>query len=920
MHNANDLKSIKQLFDICEPLSPPEREAALANSLLDQQLLEEVRRLLSICDDEKPEEQQANIIGRQLQDLTQNLGQHQRLGVYRVEREIGRGGMGIVFLAHRDDGSYQQQVAIKIAPSFASEEELKHFHRERQILAQLQHPNIAMLLDGGTTPEQRPYLVMEYVQGAAITDYCDQHQLGLRRRLKLFLAVCDAVSFAHNHLIVHRDIKPENVLVTPAGQVKLLDFGVSKILHNEQASQHTTRLTGLTPAYASPEQLAGKATSTATDVYGLGALLYRLLSGITPLHSENASTEQLIRAICEVEPSPVSKAAARNGSAIKGKSLKGDIDNITATALRKEPQNRYASVSELQRDIERFLTGEPVAATPPGFLYRSGKLIRRYPAASALTLSVFLAISGGLASSMHLASQLRKERDNLLGAQAETQKQAHTAQRVTQMLTDMFDAASPSRAQGQTVDVEQLLNTAVQKTLSSLNEDPAIKSQLIKTLALVKYNTGKYQDAADLQTDALALMPDPLSSTEKPEKARRFAHEKAEALVQLGNYLRVLGEIQPASNALSQARNLLNQHPDQRILALTLLTEGELESKAGTSDRAINLLTAAQNLWEQFPDKGGELGIRTRHSLAGVHFTRAEFEQAARVSETVLTDRITLLGDTHPDTLNAYQQLARCYMRTGRWQKARAQLEHAYQTGKKIFSPDNNLFRNITSQYARMMRRFGYHQFAIELLSELLESSAQSPESTAQLLNHRGFTFFEMGLYTESRRDLEESLSIFEEIYPDDYEATFLVRANLGEAMTETGSVEKGIAMINTVIEQNIAQFGEDDYGVAAWNLKLARIALRSNELDKAQLLTEKSREINLKTFSRHAPIVLESDEVDLQISIARGNFQGAMEKCEALIRHLKKTFPDDAPVVNKYRLLLTELRRPEHTIASSAI
>ncbi|WP_299591653.1 serine/threonine-protein kinase [uncultured Microbulbifer sp.] len=909
MRDASELISIKQLFDACEPLSQAERETALAECALDKPLIDEVRRLLTISDNENPEQQHTNIIGQQLQGLTQNLSQDQRLGIYRVEREIGRGGMGIVFLAHRDDGSYQQQVAVKIAPSFASEAELKHFHRERQVLAQLQHPNIAMLLDGGATPEQRPYLVMEYIQGAAITDYCDQQQLGLQRRLTLFLAVCDAVSFAHNHLVIHRDIKPENVLVTPAGQVKLLDFGVSKILHSEQKSHHTTRLSGLTPAYASPEQLAGKATSTATDVYGLGTLLYELLSGSSPHPGGDRSTEQLIRAICEDEPAPVSKAAARSGFRTKANALKGDIDNIVAKSLRKEPQNRYASVSELQRDIERYLTGEPVQATAAGFLYRSGKLVRRYPVASLLTLTVLLTITGGLAATAYLANKLALERDNLLTAKAETERQAHTAQRVTQMLTDMFDAASPARAQGHTVNVEQLLNSAVQKTRTSLNEDPAVKSQLIETLALVKFNTGKYRDAVELQKEALALIPDPAFTEAAPEQRQKIAYTQAESLIRLGHFLSILGEFENAASALSHASRVLHQFPNQHLAALALYREGELESKAGNPDRAIHLLTEAQNTWERLPDKGGKLGIGTRHSLSGVYFNKAEFKQAARLAETVLSDRIALLGESHPETLNSYRQLARCYMRTGRSNEALEQLEHAYEVGKQIFTPGNELFRNIASQYARLVRRFGHHQFAIELLSELIQGEAQSPESTAQLLNHRGFTYFEMGLYAESREDLEKANAIFEKIYPDDSEATYLPRANLGEAMAATGDLEEGIRMINVVIEENIAQFGENDYGVAAWNLKLARIALQEKELEKARRLTDKSRTIYLNTFPRHAPIVLETDQADVNISIAQGDLQRAISQCKTLIESLRKTFPEDAPVIAKYQTLLTELR-----------
>lgn len=919
MRDATDLKKIKQLFDTCEPLSQSERETVFAESHLDRQLIDEVKRLLAISDDEQPEEQQANIIGLQLQDLTQNLETNHRLGIYRVEREIGRGGMGIVFLAHRDDGSYQQQVAIKIAPSFASEEELKHFHRERQILAQLQHPNIAMLLDGGTTPEQRPYLVMEYVQGVTITDYCDQHQLDLRRRLKLFLAVCDAVSFAHNHLVIHRDIKPENVLVTAEGKVKLLDFGVSKIMNTGQSPQHTTRLSGLTPAYASPEQLAGKATSMATDVYGLGTLLYRMLSGTTPHQNENASTEQLIRAICEKEPAAVSKAAARSGSAIKQKSLKGDIDNITATALRKEPQNRFASVGELHSDVARFLRGDPVMATPPGFLYRSSKLIRRYPFASALALTVFVTVSGGLGASAYLANKLRLERDNLLVAKAETERQAEIAQRVTKLLTEMFDAASPAQAQGHTIDVGELLQGAARKTRSSLNEEPAVKAQLLNTLAQVSYNSGKYRQAVELQLEALALIPEP-ASTKKSDRAIAYAHAQADSLIRLGRYYREIGEMDSAGQKLSQAFDLLNQYPDVRLKARALHRKGQLVSRVGTPDQAIEILKQAQDLWGELPDKGAELGFAARHSLSNAYFNKADFSMAARTEEAVLADRIAHLGDTHPDTLNSYRFVARSYMRVGRWNEAQKLLEHAYHTSKNIFSRDSKIYRHTAIAYARLKRRLGYHQLALEILSDLLSEQSEQLETTAELLNHRGYTYFLMGMYTESRRDLEKSNAILSNLYPSSADSTLLPRANLGYVMTATGNLDAGVALINAVMEDNIAMFGQDDYGVAAWNLMLARVALRENDLEKARDLTELSRTIFLKTYGRGQPQVLETDEVDVAISMAQGDAYQATAQCDALLNRFKKIFPADAPIIAKYEALLNDLREQNENPNRKAI
>jgi non-specific serine/threonine protein kinase/serine/threonine-protein kinase len=346
-----------------------------------------------------------------------------RLGAYEVVEEIGRGGMGAVYLAHRHD-DFDRKVAIKVArPGLADPEALRRFLDERQIAATLDHPNVARLLDGGATPDGEPYFVMEYVEGQPLLDYCRERALTLDSRLVLFQQVCGAVGFAHRNLVVHRDIKPANILVTRDGTPKLLDFGIAKLLgegDGERRNRTRTMFRAMTPDYASPEQVRGEPITTATDVYSLGVVLYELMTGARPYRVTSSDHGELLRVVCETDPSRPSTAVARgiggtaDGSAPPGgaaslvRRLRGDLDAIVMKAMRKEPENRYASVVDLSEDLDRYRRGLPVAARRGTFSYRAGKFARRHRGGLAAAAIVVLAIGAGLAATLREARRARE--------------------------------------------------------------------------------------------------------------------------------------------------------------------------------------------------------------------------------------------------------------------------------------------------------------------------------------------------------------------------------------------------------------------------------------------------------------------------------------------------------------------------------
>ena len=353
----------------------------------------------------------------------ENVFTEKQIGNYKIVREIGRGGMGAVYLAERED--FRQMVALKVIKrGMDTDEIVKRFRRERQVLASLNHRFIARLLDGGTTEKDLPFFVMEYVEGLPITEFCDRKKLNIEQRLELFRKVCSAVAYAHQNLIVHRDLKPSNILVTENGEPKLLDFGISKLLASDTFFDTTVEQTAeylrlMTPEYASPEQIRGERITTASDIYSLGVLLYELLSGHRPLKLKNRPTGEIIKIISEREPSAPSTAALTAEEVIKGdtkeilspetiadargdkperlkRKLSGDLDNIVLMSLRKEPDFRYESVEQFSEDLRRHLEGLPVLARPGGFGYRAEKFIRRNRTtvifASAALLAVLIAV------------------------------------------------------------------------------------------------------------------------------------------------------------------------------------------------------------------------------------------------------------------------------------------------------------------------------------------------------------------------------------------------------------------------------------------------------------------------------------------------------------------------------------------------
>jgi eukaryotic-like serine/threonine-protein kinase len=458
----------EEIFLAAWDAAPEDREALLAQRCTgDDTLLADVRSLLEAL-------QKADTwTGPQPAESSPDQGPSRLIGPYRLERLIGRGGMGAVYLAHRADEAFDQQVAIKvIGLPFELEPFRERFRRERQILAALNHPNITHLMDGGVTADGELYLAMEYVQGLPIDEYCRQSDLARADRLRLFRTVCGAVQYAHQNLIVHRDIKPSNILVTAAGIPKLLDFGTAKLLTGEDSLGDSTGsgMGLITAAYASPEQLRGETASTLSDVYSLGVLLYELLSGERAFGSDILSRVDAARALELPKP------------------LGGELERIVRKALDPESAHRYSSVEQLSEDVRRYLDGEPIAAHPAGLVYRGQKFIRRHVWSVALVTICSVGLAGAAVFSLLQARTARQ--------------QANRAEKINAFLVDMLSSPNPSwyntlRTKGKNVTVLDVLNELRTRVGKELAGQPAVEIELRRTIGRMYSALGQHHEARE---------------------------------------------------------------------------------------------------------------------------------------------------------------------------------------------------------------------------------------------------------------------------------------------------------------------------------------------------------------------------------------------------------------------------------------
>jgi serine/threonine-protein kinase len=669
----------------------------------------------------------------------------QVLGAYRLLSLIGQGGMGTVWLAERCDGRFEGRAAVKllnIAVMGRAGEE--RFRREGNILARLTHPNIARLIDAGVSPTGQPYLVLEHVDGQAIDRYCNEHTLGVEARLRLFLDVLEAVIHAHANLVVHRDIKPANVLVSVAGHVKLLDFGIAKLLEDDEGpsdgarSADTAPLTrdawAATPQYAAPEQVAGGVVTTATDVYALGVLLYVLLTGTHPAGAAAQSPATLMHAIVEVEPrrpsdvvgqpetpEALSSHAVRCGTtpARLRRMLRGDLDTIIAKALKKNAAERYASVTALADDLRRFLVHEPITARPDTLRYRATTFVKRHARGVAASAAVVMLIA---ALTAYHTVRLQTERDR-------AQREAAKARKASEVLTGLLTAADPFDGQGSQADptIRGILDAGTEQVEKELAGQPELRAGMLTVLGRIYRRLGAFDKAQSLLEQALAS-GNAAFHTEHADLAQTL-HDLGVVLTDKGDYA---AAAQRLEQALAMRRRLLgNEHAD---VAVTLSELGRVYQDLGRNQQAEPLHREALRIRQKVLGEEDSETAVSLSDLASVLRLNGDLPGAEALLRKCLETNRKTRGEIHPNTSSTLHDLALIAAARQDYAGAEAMLREALDIARKTLGEKHSVVARTLNSLSHVLAAQGRSQEAAAALQDALAIARPALGSDHQLV------------------------------------------------------------------------------------------------------------------------------------------------------------------------------------------
>ena len=802
---------IRNVLDAALELAPELREAYVAEKCPEADIRRQVYSILAAYNDE------TSFLERPvaLASLSSAAGvplPGDRIGPYLLEKKMGEGGMGAVYLARRADEAFDKVVAIKLLKrGWASEEEIRRFRVERQILADLEHPNIAKLLDGGSTAGGQPYLVMEYVEGLPIDEYCERNQIGIEARIALFLEVCSAVQFAHQNLIVHRDLKPGNILVDQDGHPRLLDFGIAKILapgdFAEEVEITAAGISPMTPQYASPEQIRGGAITTASDVYSLGVILYRLLTGLPPYRFESRDLKAVVETVCNQDVLPPSTrvrqeavAAGQNPPRLTVGRLRGDLDAIVLLALAKEPARRYATAEQLADDLRRHLNHEVVRARGGALSYRVSRFVHRHRLGLMSLSIVFLVLA---VSVLVLLNQQRQ----LLIQKNQAEREKNRAEKVSSWLTELFSLPDPGRSLGEKVTARELLDKSKTSIEVDLAGEPELLAALLATLGETYGNLGQLPEANELFASAWrALRATGASSA----RLGNTLYHLADILSQRGRYLVARKVALLALTHLEQDR----ETPADLVRCQALLAN--IEAKLGEFGRAAELFAEVEAPARKLGDTAA-LTLVLEYA-AEFELTRGNLERTLALYQEALDLQRAKKGAGHPDSALLETKL---YFALAKKEPARAEA----------------LLRDALARQRRLYG--GAHPML------------------AITLNNLGLVVFDQGRLDEAEPIYLESLEMGRQVYGDSHPRLAATLTNLGllasrrqDLVAAELAFEKALTILSSEIgERNL------DYALICSNLGEAELA--AGRLVDARRLLEKALEITQEAVGLEHPQVI---------------------------------------------------------------
>ena len=782
---------VTEAFGVLVELETADRQAGLdALAIADPTIHGEVASLLASSDavgDRFDQPTFAGVLGATDQPSLSG----RRIGPYLITREIGRGGMGAVWEAQRADDQYQKRVAIKmVVMGRDTESMLRRFRVERELLARLEHGNIATLLDGGVTEEGQPWFAMEYIEGEPITTWCATNRLSVRRRVELFRQVCAATQYAHEHLVVHRDLKPTNILVATDGTVKLLDFGVAKLTDpgDPDAGLTGTAAIALTAAYASPEQLRGESVSTASDIYSLGVVLYELLTGVRPFTGLPGNT-------AERTANPPSRAVTAETAAAMGtdgvrrvsQALQGDLDAVVLTALRPEIARRYRSVEQFSDDLQRALDGRQVSARPDTLGYRSTSLIRRNKVATAAAGVATIALVAATAISLREAALARAERDHAV-------LEANRTQQVTQFFQDVLSTPKPTE-QGRDITVVEAIDAAIPKIDSSFAAAPDIRAAVENTLGSTLHDMGLYERARPLFEDALRLR----IALDRGQPTR----ERADVLYDLAGVENETGASQRAESLYTQA---IAMYGALRPVDSVGIYRGM--NNLATAIHAQGRLVEAAALYGRIAAWLGTRGPSQREprlvALANQATALAEvgrYQEAEPLLREAATEYSAIYGAENSRVATVLQPLAGALMFQKKFDEAAVVARRAREINAAALGPTNvstvasmRMLLNILTDATRCAEAVPLADTIVALRGTVLPESDASI-GTAML--YGGWCRAHLGHQAAGEKEVREGLALRRRNFPASHWAIAQGESILGDVLASGGAAQRAEAEQN---------------------------------------------------------------------------------------------------------------------------
>jgi serine/threonine-protein kinase len=851
--DANRWQTVKQVLDSALAADPARWPALLDEKCAgDPDLRREVEELLEGVDEvpdflsAPPSALAAAIIDEAQEQRAPRVSyEGRRLGAYRIVREVGRGGMSRVFLGERVDGHFEQQVALKLLRAgFDSDVDVERFRAERQILASLNHPHIARLLDGGATDEGLPYLAIEYIDGTAIDTYADQQGLGIRERVVLFRTVCQATQYAHRSLVIHRDLKPSNIFVTRDGVVKLLDFGLAKLLEPGGEGSQTIRR-WMTPAYAAPEQIRGEAVTTLTDVYQLGAVLYELLAGAPPFDGHGAGLQSLEQAALRDEPEPPSSVAARSGRLSVAREVRGDLDAIVLKALQKEPEERFDSVTSLDRDLGAWLAGYSVQARRGSTWYRARRFVRRHRIETVAVTSISLSLVAAAGISLAAARRAGSERDR-------AERASHESEAVSTFLMRLFEASDPAEAQGDTLTAAELLRRAAARA-DETRGPPAAQARMLEVTAQLYHSLGHFREAITLLDRAVEQR----RRSQPPNELALAQTLRQLSLAQVRD-LRVASGDSTLRHALTLQERLLGpDHPDVastlRQMASVAVARGDVRLAEVYARRAVVIGERA------FGPQ--DTAVATSRFLLGSVFRRqGRLDDAEREYRAAWETYERVLGPDAPGVADVMLHVAYIEGMRGRNAEAEQIIRGAIEIRRRALGAAHPLVAWATADLAPTFAARGDLASAIDLSRQatgiLRRAYGSTHAGVALSIQSLAQYLHQAGQLAEAEASYREAIAIRKRLFGHEDAGGSGAETGLATVLADRGDYQTAESLLRLALQRQHRVFGAAHPNTAIVEARLGMLLTRMGGFMLADSLLQHARATMERQTSRQSPDV----------------------------------------------------------------